>query len=115
MRFLETGFEFRMELNTDEIIIVFVFHRFHDVFVKRSSGKHHAVFFEYLPIFVVELIAMAVSFLDVLFLIELSDQRSLFESAVIGTKSQSSAFISIIALIRKEIDDFVFTLRIKFS
>ena len=62
MRFIWAGFEFRMELNSHIEIVFGVLDGLHETVVWGSADDLHAVFDELVTIFVIELVAVTVSF-----------------------------------------------------
>ena len=59
-----TALEFRMILHRNEIRMICQFDCFNEMAVRRGSADPHSVCFKFLAVRVVELITVAVTFLD---------------------------------------------------
>ena len=66
MRAIRPGFEFGMELHRDKPWMIRKFNDFHQVAIRIDSGDAHAMLTERIPVMVVEFIAMAVAFKNIL-------------------------------------------------
>ena len=74
MRFIGSRFEFRMELHSDEVIVIRNLNRFDDVAVVVSAGDLHSMIGDDLTVIVIEFISVTVTFKDPVFTIKRSDQ-----------------------------------------
>ena len=63
-----------MELNTDEVTVIFVFYRFYDISVRRCARKNHSVCFQNVTVIVVEFVAVSVPLFYQILTVEFSDQ-----------------------------------------
>jgi len=57
-----TGFQLRMELDTDKPGMVRCFDHFHQPVVGRNTGNNQAMFFEHIAVSIVHFVAVAVTF-----------------------------------------------------
>lgn len=64
MRLIRAGLEFRVELHADAEVVLRHFHGLDDPAVRRGAADDHACFCECLSVIVIELIAVAVAFID---------------------------------------------------
>ena len=64
MCLIGTALEFRMILHRNEIRMSCQFNRFNEMAVRQVSADPHTVCFKFLAVRVVELITVAVTFLD---------------------------------------------------
>ena len=69
VRTRRAGFEFRVRLRSDEPRVVAQLHHFHDVLVRGDAADVHPRVLQRLAVVVVDLITMAVPFVDELLLI----------------------------------------------
>ena len=64
MRFIGTAFEFRMILNAYKKVVIRQFNRFHQLTVRRDTGKRQTVGRKLVAVVIIELIAVTVAFLN---------------------------------------------------
>ena len=114
MCLVRSALEFRMILHSDKEIAGRYFHCFHQLSVRRKSGNRHAAVFIILTVKIVEFIAVAVTFPDLIAVIALLQHRSFFDHAGIGTQTHRSALVDFIILAGHEVDDLVAACGIEF-
>ena len=67
VRILYSAFQLRVKLNTNKEGVLWYFDDFGQTRFRVGAGQHHAVLFEGSGVFVVELVAVSVSFADLAF------------------------------------------------
>ena len=96
-----------MELACHEKPVLGQLHRLHDAPVGRGAADAHARALHRFPVIVVELIAVAVAFVDQLLPIALPHFGALSYLTGIAAQAQGAALIHRLVLVRHEIDDLV--------
>ena len=115
MRFRGPGFEFRMILNRNEPRVVFDFDNFDKRIFFAGRSDHQAVGFHLLAILVVELIAMAMAFMDLIGLVASVRDASGANSRILSTQSHCATFVGDVALFVEQTDHRMFCIFVELA
>ena len=107
MRLVRLAHEFRMELARNVKGMIFQFDDFHELAVGRRAAENEAGLLKFLAVVVVELVAMAMAFVDDEGAVKLSCLRADGELARLRAEAHRAALLGDFALRVKERDDGV--------
>ena len=109
------GFQLWMGLSGDKPGVGRNLDHLHDPSVRGKSGKLHAMGGQVIPEIIVDLIAMAVPFLDLICPVQFICLGSFVQDTRISAEPQSSADVLNANLIRHDVDDWVQGIRLQLS
>ena len=115
MRLIRAGLKFRVELHADAEVVLRYFHGLDDPAVRRGAADDHACFCECLSVIVIELIAVAVAFIDMGNAIAARHLRALRDLARVAAEAQCAAHIDGAGLVRHEIDNLIEAVLVEFA
>ena len=84
---VRSGFQFRMSLGCDEERMILQLDHLHDTSIRGQAGEGHAMLGQDCTIIVVDLIPMAVTFMDQFLAIQFVSFGSLIQHTWEGTKT----------------------------
>ena len=84
---VRSGFQFRMSLGCDEERMILQLDHLHDTSIRGQAGEGHAMLGQDRTIIVVNLVAMAVTFMDQFLAIQFVSFGSLIQHTWEGTKT----------------------------
>ena len=115
MRLIRAGLKFRVELHADAEVVLRHFHGLDDPAVRRGAADDHACFCECLSVIVIELIAVAVAFINMGNAIAARHLRALRDLARVAAEAQCAAHIDGAGLVRHEIDNLIEAVLVEFA
>ena len=114
MRTVRTALKLRMELDAYVKIMPGYFYCLHPLSVRGCAADQEAICFKPVPVAVVKLIAVAVTFVDRFLSVQPIGFGGFVQDAGIRTETQGSADILDVVLVRHQMDDRVAGVRIQF-
>ena len=104
-----------MILCTDIPFQSWYFNDFYQVALWVASHAHHAVLLVFLLELIVEFVAMAMTFLNVLLFIYREDAGTLFQYTFVCTEAHGSTHVGDVFLFLHDVDDIVWSLFVHLS
>ena len=107
MGFCRTGLEFRMELAAQEpgMFALGQFHDFHQTVIRGNTAQHQPVLRQHVPVFIIEFVTVAVTFIYKRLAISLIRQGIGINFAGIQAQPHGTALVLYIHLIRHQVDN----------
>ena len=93
MRVVRAGLELGVSLGCHEPGMILNLYHFYEAVIRQGTGNHHAALGEFLTVLVVELIAMAMTFLNIGRTVCCEGMRTFAQGAGVGTKAHRAALV----------------------
>ena len=99
--------EFRVELDTYIEGVLLDLHRLDEAIIRRSTAENQSCLSQGLPVSIIKLVAMPVTFADPCTPVARRYSGPLLKDTLVCPQPEGTAFVDILALSRDEIDDLV--------
>ena len=115
MRIVRAGLELRMSLRSHKPRMILDLDHLDQAVIRQGTGDDQSLLREFLTVFVVELITMAMTLLDLSLAVSSQRMRALTQFARIGTEAHRAALVLDTLLGLHEVDDRMLRLLIEFG